>query len=271
MSSSTLPPSLAEAHDVALDGETESSHALLVELRKRGADAFALAAAAMDRAQTLATVRESKGKEHLPVCQPGCSWCCIGIRVGVTAPEALLIAESLRRDCSPEELDELKQHVGAAADRSHGLSVDEYAEQQLRCPFLDAPSGECAVYDVRPMACRAHASFDAQACKRACENPTSLSTVPLDALSSLIFEPCRLGLRAAIGREGLDDRLLELSQAVRIALERPDAGAAWLGGARIFEQASVEHLRAAEVASLAAKMARGARNARKRMRRQRGR
>ena len=50
----------------------------------------------------------------------------------------------------------------------------------------------------------------------------------------------RQGLRAALAGAGLDAARLELTTALRIALETPDAAERWLAGERVFAPAEIE-------------------------------
>ncbi|MBL8750118.1 MAG: YkgJ family cysteine cluster protein [Planctomycetes bacterium] len=88
-------------------------------------------------------------------CRKGCAHCC-HFPVGVTFPEAMLLAAAVRAEGE-----------GAAG---FVTASARYAGSTWRalvgrpCPFLRA--GECAVHDVRPVPCRALASSDADACAR---------------------------------------------------------------------------------------------------------
>src|ERR1039457_2996040 len=52
-----------------------------------------------------------------PACHQGCAWCCHGVKVNVTALEALAIAERVKH-----EGDELRLAVEAAAERRRNMN-----------------------------------------------------------------------------------------------------------------------------------------------------
>ncbi len=74
--------------------------------------------------------------------------------VNCTFPEAILVAQNLDR----HQLEQLKARIPwikRAAERSLSLKewLAAYRNEAGPCPFLDL-SGNCAVYEVRPISCR---------------------------------------------------------------------------------------------------------------------
>lgn len=87
-------------------------------------------------------------------CGAGCSNCC-NLVVNATLPEAMVIAASL----NPVQIAAVKAHVprmlAAWDDRWDLKGYLRWHRQSLGlCPLLTA-GGECGVYPVRPLACRA--------------------------------------------------------------------------------------------------------------------
>lgn len=107
-------------------------------------------------------------------CASGCSNCC-SLVVNATLPEALAVAASL----SPSQIAAIKTHVErmlAEWDEQRDLkSYLRWHRQSVGlCPLLTA-DGECGVYPVRPLACRALLAT----------RPADWCTVDFGSLSSL--------------------------------------------------------------------------------------
>jgi Fe-S-cluster containining protein len=106
------------------------------------------------------------------VCRPGCTQCCIG-----AFPINQLDAQRLRRGLAhlqthaPERADRIRERAREAVGRlspdfpgdpvSGLLDVGDEAEQRFAdfandepCPALDPETGNCDLYESRPMACR---------------------------------------------------------------------------------------------------------------------
>jgi Fe-S-cluster containining protein len=166
----------------------------------------------------------------LPACHEGCAWCCHGVKINVTAPEALVIAERLK-----SMKNELLPAVQVAADRRCNMNTDQYFMSGEPCPFLGA-SNECTIYDVRPMACRRHCCLDASECERAVKNPKLKLPVSQHAPANAVGAISGFALAAALEDAKLDFRTFELASAVSVAL-REDAAKLWFAGERIFDLA----------------------------------
>lgn len=89
-------------------------------------------------------------------CREGCAHCC-HFPVGVTYPEVLALRAALADDAC------LRARVLEDARASASLGWGELVGRA--CPLLK--DGRCAVYDARPLPCRALASRDDSACARA--------------------------------------------------------------------------------------------------------
>jgi len=166
----------------------------------------------------------------LPACRAGCAWCCHGVKINVSAPEALVIAERLK-----SAKNELVPAVQAAAERRRHMNTDQYFVSGEPCPFLGA-SNECTIYDVRPMACRRHCCLDASECERAVKNPKLKLPVSQHAPANAVGAISGFALAAALEDTNLDFRTFELASAVSVAL-RDDAAKRWAAGDRIFDLA----------------------------------
>jgi Fe-S-cluster containining protein len=166
-------------------------------------------------------------------CREGCDWCCY-LPVGTVVPEVLRIVEHLRRTLSPEELQATRRRVAALDDRKRRMSLGERAGARLPCALL--VEHRCAAYPVRPLTCRGFNSSDARQCERFLHSPRTVvvpTYVPQLRLTTFVLD----GLRAGLSESGLKGDLLELTAALRIALEVPDAAERWLAGEGVFAPA----------------------------------
>lgn len=98
-------------------------------------------------------------KEFDVSCRRGCSHCCYQI-VGTTVLEAVSLAGWVLDTFAPPNLAALRAQLKTEADAidaAGGIMKyrKEYLSEHRACVFLDS-AGECAVYELRPIACRAY-------------------------------------------------------------------------------------------------------------------
>ncbi len=172
----------------------------------------------------------SAAKDHEPpqvaiACRKGCSTCCQA-KVLVVAPEALRIADHLRNTKTTDELCMLLDRIRAADTITRGLSRADRAEAFVPCPLLDSEGG-CSIHEVRPLVCRSWTSYDAGACETYWEDPRGKLTPPQWPVGYELMQAVLAGLGKACLDAGLDGVPLELIAALRITLERPNAGERW--------------------------------------------
>lgn len=165
-------------------------------------------------------------------CRAGCAACCVS-KVLVLAPEVLRIARHLRDTLDEAALAALLERVRAADARTRGLSRQERAVAAVPCPLLDE-GGACSVHAARPLVCAGWTSIDVTACHRHFNAPGDVPAAPMHPPTYEIANAVLAGLGWAAKEQGLDAAPLELIAALRIALERPNAGARWLRGLAVF-------------------------------------
>lgn len=175
-------------------------------------------------------------------CHEGCAWCCRGVKVDVTAPEALAIADYLRTTShSEDDFAEVRDALSEAAEHARGLSIDGRARDQTPCFFLDEETSSCLIYELRPLRCRGHASFDASACEDAARHPDEDRTVPVQFIVQQAAGLFTLGQIAGIGDAGCDSDSYELTNAVHVALSAPNASRRWVAGEDVMRAARTPH------------------------------
>jgi hypothetical protein len=156
------------------------------------------------------------------------------MRVVVTAPEILRIAAFFEHTYSVEEREALARRVATTDEQTRGMSDEARGEARLPCPLLVA--NECSVYPVRPLDCRAYNSRSVAACQDAFESYADWD-VPVDAEHQSFYKSVQAGLLPALARSGRPTSLLELTAALRVILEDPDAILRWCAGENVFAAA----------------------------------
>jgi hypothetical protein len=169
-------------------------------------------------------------------CREGCAWCCY-TPVGTAAPEVLRIVAHLRTLLPTEQWESLRQRVRAGAAERQRLGIAQVRRSALPCPLL--VDDRCSAYPVRPLTCRGYSSSDALSCRRALDHTSGVRVPiywPQQRLAAFVLD----GLRVGLEENRLDGELLELTAALRIALEEPDVEARWLDGERVFAPARLD-------------------------------
>lgn len=181
----------------------EAGAAALAAARRNGSGAAAATAALHEAAAPLLAERPDAPR----ACAVGCAACCrfpVGVRLG----EALRLAATLA--AAPALAAAVRADAAATAGTPWAGLVGR------PCPLL--VDGRCAVYDARPLPCRALASADATACAEALE-PACAVAVPRDEAAWWRG----LGLAAALDA-GNDVAPRELRSALAAVMAAP-AGA----------------------------------------------
>ena len=153
--------------------------------------------------------------------------------IGITAPEAIEIADYIRRNLSRAERDRIYdlalENAKKMADLGHTqLSVDE-----TPCP-LQGDDCVCRTYEARPLRCRPlHAATIAR--QLGLETSGAAGEIPPWASHMLSIEQgVEEGLIRSLESAGLDANLYELNDALVTALDTPDAAERWKQGDGVF-------------------------------------
>ena len=205
--------------------------------------AIELARNAMTAMSKLADGLLARAPQGAVACKPGCDHCCYQ-SVGVTPPEALAIFDHLRKTLGEVELAAVAAHLAVTEERTRGLSAAERFSPERPCPFLT--QGRCSIYEVRPLACRGMNSLSAEECARRLRDPEARQQFLAQGLGGHSYmEPIRAVQAISAGLQvllsefyNLDMRPLELTSAMHLLFEAPDAVAAgWLDGGAAFASA----------------------------------
>lgn len=176
-------------------------------------------------------------------CSAGCAHCCHQ-SVGVTGVEALTIVCHVKSTWSPEDLSDLTSRVRATHELTRNMTYKQRHSPALPCVFL-RNSGECSIYSVRPLVCRAVNSLNANECRENLHDEAKRAAYLENGLgASALLGPIRASHAMSAGLQmagadvyGLDMRPLDLVAIVDLLLHAEDAGARWLDGQPVFEDA----------------------------------
>lgn len=159
-------------------------------------------------------------------CQLGCHFCCF-IRVNALAPEVQTIARAIpteQRGRVTARLNDFIQEASALDAKTRFL-------KPMLCPLNE--DGRCVVYNERPLACRSHHSFSRDECEASFKNWHDDLPITRHTVRKVCCEAAIEGFADALAFLGLDNRPLELAEALQIALAgrddfdaafRPDIG-----------------------------------------------
>ena len=210
-----------------------------VQILKDGRTPLTIIAIA-DRATALTeeAIRDVKRAYPPPplACREGCDWCCY-LRVGTAAPEVFRIVSYLRQTLSPEELQATRDRIVKLDEERRQLRASKRADARLPCPLL--VERRCAAYPVRPLTCRGFNSSDAHQCELFLKLGKKVTVPAYHAqirLTTFILD----GMRAGVSEAGLKGDLLELTAALRVAFEVPDAFERWQAGESVFAAARLD-------------------------------
>lgn len=161
-------------------------------------------------------------------CRKGCTTCC-HFTVTIAPPEALSIAEFLRKFTPKKDLPALKARLQETGKQALALSFKERATRRIPCVFL-APDGACSIYPVRPLVCAGQNSMWADLCKP--EEPIRVRISELEGIATALFG----GLLEVEVLDRRRVRSLELASAVALALD-PHLEARYVAGEDVFQAA----------------------------------
>jgi hypothetical protein len=211
-----------------------------------GEKATAMAVAVQAYAGTLWTmVRPAVEARATPriACTAGCRWCCHQ-QVALLPVEAIAITRHLERLASSER-SAVATRVATLDGKTRGLSAIKRARLKEPCAFM--VDGACSIYPVRPLRCRSLHSRNSAACFQAMADPdaaaasraTRADPGPFVVESAKIMDAALKGLARACRDLGLAHETVELTAAVQIALDSPDAEAKILAGDPLFGPAAL--------------------------------
>jgi hypothetical protein len=174
----------------------------------------------------------SEGRPAFIACSKGCSTCC-HMHVDISSTDAAAIALYLE-EFRPAELAGTRTMLAQQLPRIAGLSPDARWAAGIPCPFLRDHC--CAIYTMRPQACRGYCSVDLPACLKAWENRATgrRGTLLLHSGSRTASLMTWGGSDFALREQGLQYAIGELSAMVATIMA-PGMLDAWLAGRRVYK------------------------------------
>jgi Fe-S-cluster containining protein len=194
-----------------------------------GRTPLTLIAVAEDAARLTEELTRKAMRADLPppsACREECDWCC-HLTVGTSAPEVARIVQYLSETLSPQEFAALRERVLRLDEERRKLPAARRDKAGLPCPLL--VNRRCTAYAVRPLTCRGFNSADASACERFVKSSGN-TALPLNAAQLRLTTFALDGMSAGLSESGLKGDRLELTAALRIALDVPDTFEQFLAG-----------------------------------------
>ncbi len=166
-------------------------------------------------------------------CRAGCSHCCNSREIHVAPIEATAVFQAIGALSN-----EYQQRIRDVAHGQSGQKDQDHAAErplaQLPCPLLE--DGVCLIYEQRPMVCRGFNSFDAVVCERK-KNGDATAEIKGHAVPDAVWQAALRGLQRGSVDLGRSGDLLDLTRALEIMFENPDAIADWATGGKILDGA----------------------------------
>ncbi len=142
-------------------------------------------------------ILEEIKKDLSVACEKGCVYCCYGVTLWVRLSEARCIV-SFANELPIKRRKELSNRLGRyhriykKESQQAGYTPEPVVKEgeldieklsmigslgmnEVPCPFLNTQSGECEIYEARPLMCRLTMSKDKELCKKDWENPISFT------------------------------------------------------------------------------------------------
>ncbi|NQU60878.1 MAG: YkgJ family cysteine cluster protein [Rhodospirillales bacterium] len=172
-------------------------------------------------------------------CAQGCAFCCTSTEVHASALEVIGIAAHMADQFNEQETKEISQKIRETTETKGAQNKNE-SPPSMPCPLLK--DSRCSVYPVRPFVCRGFNSYDAVDCERhkAGDAETEITGYPHQ---DIIAHATLRGVQRGLADCGLDGDALDLTPALAIMLETPDAALRWRAGENIFEKAHARQAR----------------------------
>jgi Putative zinc- or iron-chelating domain len=192
-------------------------------IKRRASKAAAFASQLLDTTMT-------KLDPKPVACSKGCYYCC-KTYVSVTIPEALRLAQSVRKQADKSA------RIAEAAAASAVIPQSEREVRRVVCPILQ--DNVCSEYLVRPVVCRAVLSKSLDTCLRIFEQNSGEPFPFTDDTTDVRVYIVAI-LQAALMMSGLSPLHYEMNQALAVALAHEDAEDRWLAGDALFTDVPVD-------------------------------
>jgi Fe-S-cluster containining protein len=170
-------------------------------------------------------------------CHKGCPSCCT-LRVTALAAEVFMIAAYMKATAPVLQKHgiDLITRLRETDAATRGLGEEARVRLRRRCAFI--MQGVCLIHQVRPLACRGHASHNKRACVDAAAG--RVEEVPFSSAHRTVRVLVQSALQAALRQRQLDWGAFELNHALVLALDDNCAATSWLSGAAPLAAAAID-------------------------------
>ncbi|MFH1156725.1 MAG: YkgJ family cysteine cluster protein [Pseudomonadota bacterium] len=183
---------------------------------------------------------EKSNSDPKIACKAGCCHCCHS-QVKVTPPEAFLIVMFITKN------PQIADHLGLTARIRNNQQLTRGKSLEARVPFLDRTPcifldhGQCAIYPVRPLICRAWVSFSSQACEKAFLSRDFGAEIETSSVRNQVFSLAREAMQAVCKNRGLSTNAIELPEAMECCFQTTNRFHEWIRGRDIFQETVLSH------------------------------
>ncbi len=129
----------------------------------------------------------------------------------------------------------MRERIADLDSQTRAMSSIARAHARLPCALL--ADQRCTVHAVRPLTCAGWNAVDVNECKADWLDPEASDAITSNVVQIEAFQAMRLGMDLGSEALGLEHDTLELTTALCIALDIPDAAERWLRGERLFAAA----------------------------------
>ena len=166
-------------------------------------------------------------------CNVGCSYCC-HVQVKVTPLEALVIFAWLTHAFSPQQHILLKERIANNRHLTEGVDLVHRVMVKALTPCIFLEEGNCSIYPVRPLICRAWTSYDRNKCKDAFESGDHTAEIESSVPSNFVYSLARQTIEKICRHYGLESIPLELPLAMARCFGHTDLFNKWAQGGILF-------------------------------------
>jgi len=168
-------------------------------------------------------------------CKEGCAFCC-HMRVEIVPAELILIYKSLEHGLSKVEFENLAKDVAEMCEQGKPMETAWWFDTQAPCPLLILDEKACAIYEIRPLSCRAFTSFDASICEATYQDGEARE-VPRSSTAMIFCDGLSMALTTAYEGQGLEGYRVEMVTGLNMLFKDPGLIDRWLQGEKVFAAA----------------------------------
>lgn len=170
-------------------------------------------------------------------CGAGCSYCCHA-QVKLTPMEALVLFSWLKKTFTEDQQTALKKRITNNRELTEDVDLEHRVgvKDLTPCIFLD--KGDCSIYPVRPLICRAWTSYDRATCESAFISGDHTAEIEASASSDFVYSLARHTIEKTCKLRGWAWVSQELPRAMAYCFTQKDLFNRWVQGTAHFKTSS---------------------------------